>query len=85
MGKHEKPTEKSFLDKACEIEDAIKTLESDGVLGFAAMGIHLFSKVFTSVFKEWRTAPTEGGRFLFADYKGHQFFAYVMEDDDELL
>lgn len=85
MGKHEKPTEKKLLDKACEIEDAIKSLGSDGVLGFSAMGIHLFSKAFLSVFKEYDTRPTEGGKFLFAEYNGHQFVAYLMEGEDELL
>lgn len=83
MGKHEKQTEKNFLDKAGEVEDAIKSLESDGVLGFSAMGIHLYSKVFLAIFKEYRTVPTEGGNFLFAEYNGHQFMAFVMEVENE--
>lgn len=83
MGKHEKPTEKTFLDKACEIEDAIKSLESAGVLGFVSMGIHLYSKVFLETFKEYRTVPTKGGNFLFAEYNGHQFMAFVDEEGAE--
>ena len=79
MGKHEKPSEKSFLDKACEVEDVIKSLESDGVSGFISMGIHLYSKVFLETFKEYRTVPTKGGNFLFAEYNGHQFMAFVEE------
>ena len=85
MGKHEKQEEKSFLDKACEIEDAIKSLEDDGVLGFVSMGIHLYSKVFLETFKEYRTSPTPGGKFLFAEYNGHQFMAFVTEGSDESL
>lgn len=81
MGKHEKPTEKTFLDKACEIEDAIKSLEPTGVLGFVSKGIHLYSKVFLETFKEYRTVPTNGGNFLFAEYNGHQFMAFVDEED----
>lgn len=83
MGKHEKPTEKTFLNKACEIEDAIKSLELNGVLGFVSMGIHLYSKVFLETFKEYRTVPTAGGYFLFADYNGHQFMAFVDEEGAE--
>lgn len=83
MGKHEKPDEKSILDKACEIEDAIKSLESAGVLGFVSMGIHLYSKVFLETFKEYRTVPTNGGNFLFAEYNGHQFMAFVEEGETE--
>lgn len=85
MGKHEKPEEKTVLDKACEIEDAIKSIEPEGVLGFSAMGIHLYSKAFLSVFKEYNTRPTEGGAFLSAEYNGHQFVAYLMEGENELL
>ena len=83
MGKHEKPNEKTYLDKACEIEDAIKSLESAGVLGFVSMGIHLYSKVFLETFKEYRTVPTKGGNFLFAEYNGHQFMAFVDEEGAE--
>ena len=83
MGKHERPTEKTFLDKACEIEDAIKSLEGAGVLGFVSMGIHLYSKVFLETFKEYRTVPTNGGNFLFAEYNGHQFMAFVEEGETE--
>ena len=83
MGKHEKPTEKTVLDKACEIEDAIKSLEPTGVLGFVSMGIHLYSKVFLETFKEYRTVPTNGGNFLFAEYNGHQFMAFVEEGETE--
>ena len=83
MGKHEKPDEKTFLDKACEIEDAIKSLELNGVLGFVSMGIHLYSKVFLETFKEYRTVPTQGGNFLFAEYNGHQFMAFVDEEGAE--
>lgn len=83
MGKHEKPNEKTFLDKACEIEDAIKSLEGAGVLGFIAMGIHLYSKVFLETFKEYRTVPTKGGNFLFAEYNGHQFMAFVGDGETE--
>lgn len=83
MGKHEKPDEKSILDKACEVEDAIKSLESAGVLGFVSMGIHLYSKVFLETFKEYRTVPTNGGNFLFAEYNGHQFMAFVDEEGAE--
>ena len=83
MGKHEKPNEKTVLYKACEIEDAIKSLESAGVLGFVSMGIHLYSKVFLETFKEYRTVPTKGGNFLFAEYNGHQFMAFVDEEGAE--
>lgn len=83
MGKHEKPNDKTVLDKACEIEDAIKSLEGEGVLGFVSMGIHLYSKVFLETFKEYRTVPTAGGNFLFADYNGHQFMAFVEDGETE--
>ena len=63
------------------IEDAIKALEPNGVLGFVSMGIHLYSKVFLETFKEYRTVPTKGGNFLFAEYNGHQFMAFVDEED----
>lgn len=82
MGKHEKPTEKNILDTACEIDEAIKGLDNKGVLGFTSIGIHLYSKTFKANFKEYRTTPTDGGTFLFADYNGHQFVAFVKEGEE---
>ena len=80
MGKHEKPSEKSFLDKACEVEDVIKSLEPLGVIGFTGMGIQLYSKAFKENFKDYRTAERDGeGRYLFAEYGGHKFCAYEYE------
>jgi len=85
MGKHEKPSEKSFLDKACEVEDAIKALEPSGIIGFTGMGIQLYSKVFKEVFTEYRAVPTTGGYYLHAEHGGHMFIAYEREAENETL
>jgi len=80
MGKHEKPTEKSVLDIACDLEDTIKSLEHSGVIGFTGMGIQLYSKVFKELFKDYRTSERDAdGYYLFAEYNGHQFCAYEYE------
>ena len=81
-GKHEKPTEKDFLEVACEIEDAIKSLEPMGVIGFTGMGIQLYSKVFKENFKDYRTSERDGdGHYLFAERNGHRFCAYEYEEE----
>ena len=33
MGKHERPSEKGILDRACEVAELIRGLEIDGVVG----------------------------------------------------
>ena len=83
MGKHEKPTEKSILDIACEVQDKVTSLYDKGVLGFysVGVGIQLASKVFRENFTEY-TIEKESDEFLLvtAYYNGTRFMACLPKE-----
>ena len=83
MGKHERPTEKNILDRACEVAELIRGLEADGVQGiYPLSGIALRIDVFKQNFTEWDETPAENGTFVTAIYRGQQFCSYILEDDN---
>ncbi|MBQ5786718.1 MAG: hypothetical protein IIW12_00815 [Oscillospiraceae bacterium] len=83
MGKHERPSEKGILDRACEVADLIRGLEIDGVVGiYPYSGIALTADVFKKNFTEWDETPAEHGTFVTAIYRGQEFCSYILEDNN---
>lgn len=83
MGKHERPSEKGILDRACEVAELIRGLEADGVSGiYPFSGIALRPDVFKQYFTEWDEKPGEMGTFVTAIYRGQEFCSYILEDNN---
>lgn len=83
MGKHERPTEKNILIRACEVADAIRDLEADGVVGiYPFSGIALRADVFMKYFKDYDAKPADNGTFVTTIYRGQQFCSFITEDNN---
>ena len=82
MGKHERPSEKGILDRACEVAELIRGLEIDGVVViYPYSGIVLTADVFKKNFTEWDETPAENGTIVTAIYRGQQLCSYILWDD----